>query len=99
MRINSVMWLESNNLFNNLILFYFKQKSAYEMRSSDWSSDVCSSDLVVAFDVRGRVATGFVPHAARASASRAGVMRCIGGAPSWIGSGEIGRASCRERVC
>src|SRR3546814_15706510 len=27
------------------ILFFFKQKTAYEMRISDWSSDVCSSDL------------------------------------------------------
>src|SRR3546814_19209730 len=27
--------------------FFFKQKTAYEMRISDWSSDVCSSDLVV----------------------------------------------------
>src|SRR3546814_9321889 len=27
------------------ILFFFKQKRAYEMRISDWSSDVCSSDL------------------------------------------------------
>src|SRR3546814_19799382 len=26
-------------------MFFFKQKSAYEMRISDWSSDVCSSDL------------------------------------------------------
>src|SRR3546814_12120555 len=26
-------------------MFYFKQKTAYEMRISDWSSDVCSSDL------------------------------------------------------
>src|SRR3546814_10007700 len=26
-------------------MFFFKQKTAYEMRSSDWSSDVCSSDL------------------------------------------------------
>src|SRR3546814_1954897 len=30
--------------------FFFKQKTAYEMRISDWSSDVCSSDLVVAGD-------------------------------------------------
>src|SRR3546814_21081308 len=30
-----------------LIFFFFKQKTAYEMRISDWSSDVCSSDLVV----------------------------------------------------
>src|SRR3546814_6050407 len=28
-------------------LFFFKQKTAYEMRISDWSSDVCSSDLVL----------------------------------------------------
>src|SRR3546814_12508412 len=28
-----------------LIIFFFKQKTAYEMRISDWSSDVCSSDL------------------------------------------------------
>src|SRR3546814_13933362 len=28
--------------------FFFKQKTAYEMRISDWSSDVCSSDLVLA---------------------------------------------------
>src|SRR3546814_3734513 len=27
------------------VLFFFKQKTAYEMRISDWSSDVCSSDL------------------------------------------------------
>src|SRR3546814_2458285 len=29
-----------------LLLFFFKQKTAYEMRISDWSSDVCSSDLL-----------------------------------------------------
>src|SRR3546814_3757357 len=29
-----------------LVLFFFKQKTAYEMRISDWSSDVCSSDLL-----------------------------------------------------
>src|SRR3546814_12390111 len=28
------------------MFFFFKQKTAYEMRMSDWSSDVCSSDLV-----------------------------------------------------
>src|SRR3546814_8871385 len=30
----------------NLFFFFFKQKTAYEMRISDWSSDVCSSDLL-----------------------------------------------------
>src|SRR3546814_7214172 len=29
-----------------LCFFFFKQKTAYEMRISDWSSDVCSSDLI-----------------------------------------------------
>src|SRR3546814_14570411 len=37
------------------MLFFFKQKTAYEMRISDWSSDVCSSDLLrlVAADLGG----------------------------------------------
>src|SRR3546814_9808785 len=30
------------------VFFFFKQKTAYDMRISDWSSDVCSSDLRVA---------------------------------------------------
>src|SRR3546814_9733605 len=29
------------------VFFFFKQKTAYEMRISDWSSDVCSSDLLL----------------------------------------------------
>src|SRR3546814_8764995 len=33
------------------VFFFFKQKTAYEMRISDWSSDVCSSDLLA---TRGR---------------------------------------------
>src|SRR3546814_2116091 len=42
-------------LFCSFCFFFFKQKTAYEMRISDWSSDVCSSDLrhvVVAADCR-----------------------------------------------
>src|SRR3546814_3328907 len=30
-----------------MFVFFFKQKTAYELRISDWSSDVCSSDLAV----------------------------------------------------
>src|SRR3546814_4997335 len=37
------MLLDAFLLF--LFFFFFKQKTAYEMRISDWSSDVCSSDL------------------------------------------------------
>src|SRR3546814_1777456 len=44
-------------MFCSDFVFFFKQKTAYEMRISDWSSDVCSSDLVrrVAGQVAGRV--------------------------------------------
>src|SRR3546814_487362 len=41
------------------MLFCCKQKTAYEMRISDWSSDVCSSDLVI-----GRMKADFVDPAA-----------------------------------
>src|SRR3546814_11880330 len=34
-------------VFCFLFFFFFKQKTAYEMRISDWSSDVCSSDLLL----------------------------------------------------
>src|SRR3546814_2309052 len=34
-----------------MFFFFFKQKTAYEMRISDWSSDVCSSDLFVALAI------------------------------------------------
>src|SRR3546814_631078 len=38
------------------VFFFFKQKTAYEMRISDWSSDVCSSDLIcdVIFPIAGK---------------------------------------------
>src|SRR3546814_2719422 len=35
------------------IIFFFKQKTAYEMRISDWSSDVCSSDLAEVLQQQG----------------------------------------------
>src|SRR3546814_9129741 len=41
---------------NVLLIFFFKQKTADEMRISDWSSDVCSSDLGVLGD--GRIDPG-----------------------------------------
>src|SRR3546814_2174535 len=39
------MWCE---VLMFVIVFFFKQKTAYEVRISDWSSDVCSSDLMAA---------------------------------------------------
>src|SRR3546814_4480219 len=44
------------------IFFFFKQKTAYEMRISDWSSDVCSSDLLEPL-VRALAATQLPPGA------------------------------------
>src|SRR3546814_4736109 len=100
-------------------VFFFKQKTAYEMRISDWSSDVCSSDLhsvndaapliqdacafklfsgdeieLVRRDLLGRLEDGGChPGDERLpDASLAAVLRAYPGY-------EIGRASCRERVC
>src|SRR3546814_10745101 len=38
---------EYSFIFFCFVFFFFKQKTAYEMRISDWSSDVCSSDLLL----------------------------------------------------
>src|SRR3546814_3683130 len=46
---------------NEISFFFFKQKTAYEMRISDWSSDVCSSDLIAA----GRVGAIFNAYTAK----------------------------------
>src|SRR3546814_447638 len=51
-----------------MFVFFFKQKTAYEMRISDWSSDVCSSDLHGPRPHKGVFAYG---HAAHNSAVRA----------------------------
>src|SRR3546814_1145861 len=50
-----------------VFFFFFKQKTAYEMRISDWSSDVCSSDLPAVFSgefswpLKGSILTSFGP--------------------------------------
>src|SRR3546814_13258105 len=59
-----------------VFFFFFKQKTAYEMRISDWSSDVCSSDLeAVARELgqrRPRIdAVGLVDHEERGPGSLA----------------------------
>src|SRR3546814_4778116 len=73
------------------LFFFFKQKTAYEMRISDWSSDVCSSDLLVVYlaSWTGWLVTdgGYSRHVVDTSPAT--------GLWAW----EIGRASCRERVC
>src|SRR3546814_6862020 len=79
-----------------LFFFFFKQKTAYEMRISDWSSDVCSSDLRVRPLEHHTDAL-----AVRHEVNLAPVHRTVIHAqvPARAHADEIGRASCRERVC
>src|SRR3546814_2168430 len=46
-------------MFDYVLFFFFKQKTAYDMRISDWSSDVCSSDLRI-----GDIVTSALPTVA-----------------------------------
>src|SRR3546814_10299610 len=97
-----------------LIFFFFKQKTAYEMRISDWSSDVCSSDLTIAARAAGAhdAATGgVVPAFHLATTFERDPAYVLPGGRNYIRPdnpagrqpeavlAEIGRASCRERVC
>src|SRR3546814_2518655 len=51
--------------------FFFKQKTAYEMRISDWSSDVCSSDLTSTVSPTAPVASVVTPYLTIAGAAEA----------------------------
>src|SRR3546814_1095684 len=86
-----------------LIFFFFKQKTAYEMRISDWSSDVCSSDLVndVLNTITYSVDVEYLIDTLAASLSGSNGVTITYDDPgnTILISGEIGRASCRERVC
>src|SRR3546814_10303728 len=85
---------------------FFKQKPAYEMRISDWSSDVCSSDLgarTVDVDRREDALLGQGPRQTQLHV--AGALELLEDHLVHLRAGldqggrEIGRASCRERVC
>src|SRR3546814_8974975 len=100
-------------LYSLFCFFFFKQKTAYEMRISDWSSDVCSSDL----PLRAGRAVGFAVDLDEFFARHAGIDDAdahdrFHGLAHSVDLGaqvlrdlvddlrrEIGRASCRERVC
>src|SRR3546814_14193620 len=59
----------------SVVVFFFKQKTAYEMRISDWSSDVCSSDLVdigIVRDDEGGVPAQFQRHSLEALTGQRG---------------------------
>src|SRR3546814_6690147 len=78
------------------IVFFFKQKTAYDVRISDWSSDVCSSDLKVLISpvLRSRPAV-FMELPPPAQLTR---MRSCPFAARALAK-EIGSASGRGRVC
>src|SRR3546814_3207214 len=85
---------------------FFKQKTAYEMRISDWSSDVCSSDLdaqqlgVAKPADLGMVTPGLNAKYASGFENPVFTMRGVGlNDVSAINNPKIGRASCRESVC
>src|SRR3546814_2464694 len=93
------------DVFSFVVFFFFKQKTAYEMRISDWSSDVCSSDLEGVpekpfiqpegiVSIRIDAQTGLL-----ASASTDDVLFEYFRSENVPTEEEIGRASCRERVC
>src|SRR3546814_5416723 len=75
-----------------LLVCFFKQRTAYEVGISDWRADVCVSDLALA------QAAARAPAAARRFRA-AGRPRRLGGAARRFAGHEIGRASCRDRVC
>src|SRR3546814_1320080 len=97
------------------LFFFFKQKTAYEMRISDWSSDVCSSDLST-FEQTGRVrhfqrhrhavhtmhvecnTVGMEMDVQQPGHQKAAVEIDHFGTVA-TETGQIGRASCREREC
>src|SRR3546814_10460471 len=96
------------------VFFFFKQKTAYEMRISDWSSDVCSSDLggLLIYDLNFidiikslllRLKRAFELAPSDLSIRMIGLITEIWKQyfleASITDDAEIGRASCRERVC
>src|SRR3546814_3042914 len=84
--------------FSSIHFFFFKQKTAYEMRISDWSSDVCSSDLIALF----RGPCHLLPRIRPCTVGEGHVDVSLGIRAAAVVRNliaQIGRASCRERVC
>src|SRR3546814_8146869 len=92
--------------------FCFKQKAAYEMRISDWSSDVCSSDLgaTAFYDIdtpvtAAKLMEGDEEYLSLDLVPQYDLYLSFTGGPLLeriereFGARKIGRASCRERVC
>src|SRR3546814_9750738 len=96
------------------MIFFFKQKTAYEMRISDWSSDVCSSDLIplqewkyFAFKAPkrkkykdlDRQVDSFIKEERDQQKNFETELTIHQNDWVLFSLEQIGRASCRERVC
>src|SRR3546814_7092606 len=89
--------------FMCVFFFFFKQKTAYVMRISDWSSGVCSSDLGERYYADGM---RDLPEDRRLAILavctlewRSSLADALGYRFGFTWNDKIGRASCRERVC
>src|SRR3546814_3177167 len=85
----------------SVFFFFFKQKTAYEMRISDWSSDVCSSDLAVRKggpEARRQCATAVHHHRPRARHATGAetLRRALSSAPA--GPDRHARTDCGGRT-
>src|SRR3546814_7634489 len=80
----------------SLVFFFFKQMTAYDLRISDWSSDVCSSALAM---VEGETVRQYACCGRRGQASGAAQVDRAQRQRQIAGTVAIGRASGRERVC
>src|SRR3546814_10449736 len=70
-----------------MLFFFFKQKTAYEMRISDWSSDVCSSDLA---ELRAQLARWTLHRLAQAQQGQRHAARHVDGRNLERGIGDVG---------
>src|SRR3546814_1520690 len=68
------------------VVFFFKQKTAYEMRISDWSSDVCSSDLGMDMSGMSHGAGHAAPmdHGSASASGHSMKMRDVANAPQVV---------------
>src|SRR3546814_8066890 len=95
--------LNNDNMYFNV--FFFKQKTAYEMRISDWSSDVCSSDLAALDRIGEDEPTTRAQHPrdlrdhTPTHLARQFMEQEDAGDDVESGIREIGRATCRDRGC
>src|SRR3546814_18956263 len=85
------------------LFFFFKQKTAYEMRISDWSSDVCSSDLLSAAATAGwrahtSLSQAVIPDGCHTTHPNCHCRACPGNPCPKQAPDLSGEARCRGRM-